>query len=311
MRDQAADRTPSAESLLRVSRAITDALLNAGDGSEPLLDTAGRDYLILRSGTIAVAAPLGTDFSAAEIAREIDNGGAVGIAVGPARTRISYRPEIVSGPALDVAKCFIRSFPSRPVQICELVHEPHELCFAGPTAASAWLVAKRGAEPITACRRDVSDAQSDPRYNALLEWWRGTGGRFDPDLVSFLVQHKLFERTTIAVERKSDRALNLEHVGNQLLSVTWIPDWQFATSSRPLTAFPDKAYAAWTEDRFRAAININAPAFDRVDAILGATEDDPYHSRYDRLLLPMQSTDGTRRTVTLSYRVPHTSVMAA
>jgi hypothetical protein len=298
----------SSERLINMSRRLTDVFF--ADDHRVSLENVGRSYFIECTGTIALA-PAHPNLTRDDIVRGIVRGGAIFVEALPARTILRYRPGVVAGPALTAAKCFLRAFPHRPVVVHELGEPNADLIFAGPVAASAWLVASRGAQAVTRRGLKLDDPSADRRIPILLQQWRTTGGRFDPGFVSFLMQNKMFDRAAINVERKSDRTLMSEHVGLGLYGAGWLHEWSEKAATRPVGEFPDEHYGAWIERRARMAMDQNRPFFDCIDAVLGPRHPEPYHTHYNRLLLPMRSADGTRRTLTFSYRVNQSAAVAA
>ncbi len=246
----------------------------------------------------------------------VRNMGAIDISVAEENVTITFRWLTVKPDALVSACQFLGQLPPRAVTIrCE-THTWTDQAFADPDGAVAWLNANRtlwlGASVrsvVTSPRnltalsdRSLSRIEdSDDRLALMFKKWRLSQGQFSEDVVNFLVRFSMLDRAMIARQQRGGN-LVFEHVGHGMtLYDRANPDWTYMISGRPVDDQPDRAYGRWTAEMYKDVMDRRQPVFEHVDAVVrdgrGAAR-----FRYDRILLPWQSSDSVDLITGLSFK---------
>jgi hypothetical protein len=144
-------------------------------------------------------------------------------------------------------------------------------------------------------------ADRDSPLRLLGQKWRASFGRFDPNLMSFAIDHQLLSRIMIAEISMRTMDSRYRFIGD---GFTWLDrSFPFCAVGQQLEDMPDKDYGAWIAEFYKAVATSGQPRYDVVTAtIQGPSGDDkPQPTSYERLLLPWK-TPSDRVVVTLLSR---------
>jgi hypothetical protein len=232
---------------------------------------------------------------------------------------VRYRELTVTPQALSATTQLLSQLSDVPVVIVRETDAWHSQIFPNPGAAQQWIEASLAGGQVAATLRDIQVMpqnlralgerpldqrleQAEDRLALLYKKWRLTGGAFREDLPEFLIRCDLLDRTAIAGE-SSDQQLCWEHIGHGLnMYGDQNSDWNFELIGRPISEQPDPNYAVYVERTFRDVLEKASPSYDHVDAVIRNNQGS-HRTRYNRLILPWQTSGGKGVLTTLSYKV--------
>jgi len=255
----------------------------------------------------------------------IRNLGAIDIRVEEQEVTISFRWLTVKSDALISASQVLSQLPPRAVIVrCE-TSSWTDHSFADPESAIEWINANRalwlGANArsvVTSPRKltALSDRSlsriedSDDRLALMFKKWRMSQGRFSDEIPAFLVRFGLLDRTAVARD-STPGDLVWEHFGTRItLYNRTNPDWSYFVAGRPVADQPDQEYGRYASGIFRDILDRRQPTFDHIDAVV-RDGSEAARFRYDRLLLPWESSNDTRIITSLSFKTDPDTVVAA
>lgn len=260
----------------------------------------------------------------------VRNLGAVEISVENGEIVVSMRSATAHADAVNAAERFLATLGDSPVRlryeigawIEETYDGLHEAIgrMAGALAETAresrriaFTAKSRKLDMLSEYRLNRIDT-TEERLSLLFKKWRLSHGTFDAETASFLVRFGLLDRTAIVSEAAGDGSLVFEHWGTAFQAYeTYDKSWSFAAPGVPIANQPDPEYGRWVDRTYRAVLDERRPRFEYVDAVIQArtAAAEPYRSRYDRLLLPWQSSTGRRIVTGTSYQALRHEQLAA
>src|SRR5262249_23488253 len=109
----------------------------------------------------------------------------------------------------------------------------------------------------------------EDHFAALLDWWRGKGGRCSQaELLEFLYRIEVIDRAG-AVHLGANDELVFAFAGIGLdLYKRYDASWAEQTAGRLFLDQPDPVYAAWVGHAYRGVIASQKPSYDFVDALV-------------------------------------------
>jgi hypothetical protein len=247
----------------------------------------------------------------------VRNLGAVDVEIRAEHTDVRFRWLTVSAAALEaVARLLLQPAVTRVTIYCES-HQWMEYHFETGAQAAGWIEANGEQGRATSTRNILTTARqlqslsdrslsriedSDDRLALIFKKWRLTHGRFNPDMVSFLLRFGLLDRTVVAAEAAESRELVFEHSGAAFtLYDSCDKAWNLRAQGARVSDQPDTEYGRWIERTYRSVLDRNEPRFESVDAVVQGRTAEPYRFCYDRLVLPWHDERGARLITGTSY----------
>lgn len=243
-----------------------------------------------------------------------------------AGTTVRIRELAVTAPALFAASELISRVTVGPVVLVSGTREWTERRFETATAAIEWLHERTNAEILTTNFSDIAVVpqdlgrlsnrrlnaleQNDDRLALLFKKWRISSGKFSYDTTQFMVNFGLLDRAALAQPADGGQIV-WNHLG-QKLNMYERDDktWHLSLVGRPVDQQNDANYGTFVQLAFKQALEKAAPRLDHVDAVI-RNRRGAHRSRYDRLILPWETEDGTRVISTLSYKTDQDLEVAA
>lgn len=121
----------------------------------------------------------------------------------------------------------------------------------------------------------------------LAQKWRASFGRFDNGLIEFAIDHDLLARMLIIGVPPAPAEPVFRFIGEGHSS--WLDAQERLQALGQKTVnVPDKDYAGWASEFYGDVARTGQPRYDCVKAVI-QRRDQPYRTRYERLLLPWKT----------------------
>jgi hypothetical protein len=120
---------------------------------------------------------------------------------------------------------------------------------------------------------------------ALLRFWSESGGKYDRERLSPVLDKALDRRFVLVEAAGNSSSLYFKDVGRGLTTLAEF--WLSHATTLRVEDQPDYAYGKWVSSIYREVLASGEPSFEEIDAIINWPED-PYRKsyRYRRLVVP-------------------------
>jgi hypothetical protein len=139
------------------------------------------------------------------------------------------------------------------------------------------------------------DVQRDAALKELLNKWTSATSDNRPEAVGNAVNSILGNRYAIVQQDESNNRLLYRELGDGLF--TSYDTWRTCAVGAPMEEMPDRAYGRWVKGCYSTALNTMEPTVEKVDAIVHWPHSGRTRLRYQRLILPLALSDGSRIVV--------------
>ncbi|HTY66085.1 MAG TPA: hypothetical protein VMH36_05510 [Alphaproteobacteria bacterium] len=242
----------------------------------------------------------------------------VAVPAGPEDvTTIRLREVAVTAPALLATSELIARLPVGPVVIISSNEHWTEQRFDTPSSAVAWLLDRVNSDSVAVHFSDIAVVpqdlsrlsnrrlnaleQNDDRLALFFKKWRIASGRYSYDTTEFMVNFGLLDRAALARPSHSG-AIVWDHLGHKLnMYERDDKTWHLTLVGCPVDQQNDSNYGTFVNKTFRETLESRQPRLDHVDAVI-RNRTGAHRSRYDRLILPWETEDGSKIISTLSYK---------
>jgi hypothetical protein len=181
-----------------------------------------------------------------------------------------------------------------PLSAAEAVGRLRELC--GPPDEPA-NTERFAAQPLSYA--SLLRKTDDPFCRLGRKWCNSFGG-FDSSVMAFAGEQDLLSRLIVFAVRPRTEELEFRYIG---AGHDWLTrHYRVDPIGDTIDSQPDKEYAAWVSQFYRAVVRSGEPRCDIVTATLRLGREPAYDIRYERLLLPWKSASD-ESLVTLVSRV--------
>ena len=142
--------------------------------------------------------------------------------------------------------------------------------------------------------RAISSVGRSGQHMKLLEYWQDNAGRIDirthREQISDLTGGKY-----LAISRNgSTGSLQFKEIGKGLVTYQ-DQKWAEHFRNKPVEIQPDMRYGEWIANTYRQALVVGQPDFSEVEAVIAGGKDGSLvHHIYTRLILPVETEDGSR-----------------
>jgi hypothetical protein len=143
--------------------------------------------------------------------------------------------------------------------------------------------------------RDLSSLYDDDNnaLRPLAQKWRVSFGRFDPNVISLAVTHRLLPRLMIAGIKPDRREPIWRFIGNEH---HWIGStYQVQGVGEKVENMPDKDYGAWATEYYKSVASSGQPRYDMISGTIQFEDESGRPRRwyrYERLMLPWTTPTG-------------------
>lgn len=139
------------------------------------------------------------------------------------------------------------------------------------------------------------DIRRDPKLHAVVERWnRVTTDRRATEVHS-AINSILGNRYIICQEENSGQRLFYKELGEGLFAE--YDTWRTCAVGAPMEEMPDRTYGRWATNCYLDALKDMEPKIEKVDAIVHWPHSGRTRMRYQRLILPLALSDGSRIVV--------------
>jgi hypothetical protein len=151
----------------------------------------------------------------------------------------------------------------------------------------------------------LNDETNELRF--LAQKWRASFGRFDSTVISFAINHQLLSRMmVIGVKPRGATDPVYRFIGEAHSS--WLDrSYHVSVIGERLENIPDKDYGEWAAQFHKDVARTGQPRFDCVTAAI-QRQPRPYHTRYERLLLPWSTPSDEILVTVCNRRIPDEAI---
>lgn len=136
--------------------------------------------------------------------------------------------------------------------------------------------------------------------------WRTAFGHFNPDVLSFAVDHRILPRMMVVKFERGSMDPLFGFIGDGLVALG--KDYPLEGIGRRLQNVPDKEYGAWIAEFYKAVAASGVPRYDVVNARIQDPAAGATHAiRYQRLLLPWKTSSDEVLVTLVSDRIADNS----
>lgn len=141
----------------------------------------------------------------------------------------------------------------------------------------------------------ADEIQRDPKLLSVVErWQRVTMDRHTSE-VHTAINALLGNRYIICQEESAGKRLYYKELGEGLF--TDYDTWRTCAVGAPMEEMPDRTYGRWATSCYLDALRDMEPKIEKVDAIVHWPHSGRTRMRYQRLILPLALSDGSRIVV--------------
>lgn len=216
--------------------------------------------------------------------------------IGPDEYKLRFRPELVSGKAVEAMTRFLGSREARSIVLEVFVDSWRSETHANDAALAQRIVDLCAAPPATQPQhkrqrfhvQPLALEQATGDYGnpmkPIFQKWRISSGTFDDTTLPFVMRYGMSLNMTIFAAKTRSDPLCFQFVSDAVK----LFDTATKTSliGMPIEAQPDKEYGAWIVPQYRSVVESGRPRMDVVKANVmkpaGGTRD----ITYQRMLLP-------------------------
>lgn len=143
------------------------------------------------------------------------------------------------------------------------------------------------------------DDEANP-MRPLLQKWRVSFGRFDPNIISLAMRQGLLPRMMVIGVKPRNPEPMFRFIGD---GHRWLGnEYPVVSLGDRVESQPDKEYGAWVSEFYKSVATTCRPRYDLVSAVIETGKPVPYHASYERLLLPWK-TPSDEIFVTLTSKI--------
>lgn len=141
----------------------------------------------------------------------------------------------------------------------------------------------------------TEEIRRDPNLRAVMERWNRVTTDQQPSGVRSAINSILGNRYIICHDEGAGQRLFYKELGEGLF--TDYETWRTCAVGAPMEEMPDRTYGRWATSCYLDALRDMEPKIERVDAIVHWPHTGRTRMRYQRLILPLALSDGSRIVV--------------
>ena len=139
------------------------------------------------------------------------------------------------------------------------------------------------------------EVQRDPALTSVMNKWTNAISDDRPKAVHSAINSILGDRYIILQQDPTGQRLVYKELGDGLF--TDYDTWRTCAVGAPMEEMPDRTYGRWAAGCYLDALNAMEPRIEKVDAIVQWPRSGRTRMRYQRLILPLATSDGSRIVV--------------
>ncbi len=139
------------------------------------------------------------------------------------------------------------------------------------------------------------EIRRDPKLHSVMERWSRVTTEQKPSEVQSAINSILGNRYIICQDEGAGQRLFYKEVGDGLF--TDYETWRSCAVGAPMEEMPDRTYGRWATSCYLDALRGMEPKIEKVDAIVHWPHAGRTRMRYQRLILPLALSDGSRIVV--------------
>ena len=223
--------------------------------------------------------------------------------------KLRFRPELVSGKAVEAMTRFIAVRDARSVELEVFTDKWRSEIHPNDHTAAQRIYQLCAAPPVTSERRrqrfevqplavDKATGDFGNPMKPIFQKWRVSSGSFDDTTLPFVMRYGTSLNMTIFAAKTRSDPLCFQFVSDAVKL--------FDTATKtlligmPIEAQPDKEYGNWIIPQYRSVVDSNQPRMDIVKATVQKPTGGTRDITYERLLLPWRyGLDGVIVTTTI------------
>ena len=136
------------------------------------------------------------------------------------------------------------------------------------------------------------EIRRDTTLTELIHKWSSATTDNRPEAVGAAVNSILGNRYAIVQQDLMNNRLLYKELGDGLF--TSYDTWRTCAVGAPMEEMPDRAYGRWVKGCYNNALETMEPTIEKVDAIVHWPHSGRTRMRYQRLILPLALSDGSR-----------------
>ena len=142
--------------------------------------------------------------------------------------------------------------------------------------------------------RAIANVGLGGQHKRLFDYWREQSGRIDINRQRERVSELTGGKYLAISRNQTTGALQFKEIGKGLVTYQdqrWADDFR----NKPVEVQPDMRYGEWIANTYRQALVVGEPDFSEVEAVIaGGRDGSLVHHIYTRLILPVETDDGSR-----------------
>ena len=138
----------------------------------------------------------------------------------------------------------------------------------------------------------ITAAPKIPALHSLFSNWGNLSRSLHSDGLRNMLNQLTSGRYLLVREDAEAGRIMLSDVGKGYFSLD--DQWIAKAPGTPIEMQPDRAYGEWVAGSYRSVLQRSMPSVDAVDAIVSQSKYGRYRVRYNRLMLPFNSADGSK-----------------
>jgi len=139
------------------------------------------------------------------------------------------------------------------------------------------------------------EIRRDPKLFSVMERWNRVTRDQQPSEVHSAINSILGNRYIICQDEGAGQRLHYKEVGDGLF--VDYDTWRTCAVGAPMEEMPDRTYGRWATSCYLDALRGMEPKIEKVDAIVHWPHSGRTRMRYQRLILPLALSDGSRIVV--------------
>lgn len=155
-----------------------------------------------------------------------------------------------------------------------------------------WLAAEK--------KLDALDLPAFRQVKPVVEFWKGSRGRFSKELYDVLRATDLLQRAVLVRKLPRSTRLVYQHFGGGIKMLR--PCETFSMIGRDAHDVPDQEYGNWVADHYGEAMHRRRLRLDGMRAMVSTSQSGTLRVRYDRLLMPWRTGGSDQYVLGLSMR---------
>ena len=231
----------------------------------------------------------------------VRNMGFVSIArISPERVRLRLRPDLVGGKTIERLRQYLGQGSAQQVEIECLDRNREPESWPNDSTLLQRLI-ELCASPVTQDNRhpyrveplELQAAAADYSHplKPMFQKWRASLGQFNETTLPFLQRFGFFPKLVIIGVSKSGDDLRFLFQGSGIQ--IYDEDTIARLIGQPVSDQPDRRFGEWVNAKYKVFLQGRKPRLDSVEATIKHSQQEIRAIRYERLMLPWHSTNGS------------------